>query len=439
MIVLEISTNEGDSTAKILVIGVGGAGNNAVNRMIEENIMGVEFICVNTDKQHLKSCKAPTCIQIGEKLTKGLGAGAQPEIGAKAAEENLEELSDIIKGADMVFVTCGMGGGTGTGAAPVVAKVAKDMGILTVGIVTKPFKFEAKQRMANALSGIEKLKENVDTLIVIPNDKLLEIVDRRTTMPEALKKADEVLQQGVQGITDLINVPGIINLDFADVQTVMKDKGIAHIGIGVGVGDDKCLDAVKQAITSPLLETTIEGASHVIINISGDISLIEANEAATFVQELAGENANIIFGAMYDDTNPDTVSITVIATGIEQIAKPEAAKPVFAAAARQNAGTTAAKPQTNNLFGGSNANTSFNKPIYSKFNPGSSSTPVKQTATQPAQATQTAAPVKPQPTVTQTQSQQPVKPVAPVKQQTSSVSDPVEIKIPVFLQRNRNK
>lgn len=439
MIVLEISTNEGDSTAKILVIGVGGAGNNAVNRMIEENIMGVEFICVNTDKQHLKSCKAPTCIQIGEKLTKGLGAGAQPEIGAKAAEENLEELSDIIKGADMVFVTCGMGGGTGTGAAPVVAKVAKDMGILTVGIVTKPFKFEAKQRMANALSGIEKLKENVDTLIVIPNDKLLEIVDRRTTMPEALKKADEVLQQGVQGITDLINVPGIINLDFADVQTVMKDKGIAHIGIGVGVGDDKCLDAVKQAITSPLLETTIEGASHVIINISGDISLIEANEAATFVQELAGENANIIFGAMYDDTNPDTVSITVIATGIEQIAKPEAVKPAFAAAARQNAGTTAAKPQTNNLFGGSNANTSFNKPIYSKFNPGSNSTPVKQTATQPAQATQTAAPVKPQPTVTQTQSQQPVKPAAPVKQQTSSVSDPVEIKIPVFLQRNRNK
>lgn len=439
MIVLEISTNEGDSTAKILVIGVGGAGNNAVNRMIEENIMGVEFICVNTDKQHLKSCKAPTCIQIGEKLTKGLGAGAQPEIGAKAAEENLEELSDIIKGADMVFVTCGMGGGTGTGAAPVVAKVAKDMGILTVGIVTKPFKFEAKQRMANALSGIEKLKENVDTLIVIPNDKLLEIVDRRTTMPEALKKADEVLQQGVQGITDLINVPGIINLDFADVQTVMKDKGIAHIGIGVGVGDDKCLDAVKQAITSPLLETTIEGASHVIINISGDISLIEANEAATFVQELAGENANIIFGAMYDDTNPDTVSITVIATGIEQIAKPEAVKPVFAAAARQNAGTTAAKPQTNNLFGGSTANTSFNKPTYSKFNPGSNSMPVKQTATQPAQATQPAAPVKPQPTVTQTQSQQPVKPAAPVKQQTSSVSDPVEIKIPVFLQRNRNK
>ena len=314
---LEIRTNEADSSAKILVIGVGGAGNNAVNRMIEENIIGVEFICVNTDKQHLKNCKAPQCVQIGEKLTKGLGAGAQPEIGAQAAEESREELTEIIKGSDMVFVTCGMGGGTGTGAAPVVAQIAKEMGILTVGIVTKPFKFEAKARMNNALSGIEKLKEHVDTLIVIPNDKLLEIVDRRTTMPDALRKADEVLQQGVQGITDLINVPGLINLDFADVQTVMKDKGVAHIGIGVGKGDDKCVNAVNQAITSPLLETTIKGASHVIINISGDISLIEANEAATMVQELSGDAANIIFGAMYDDTSPDEATITVIATGLD--------------------------------------------------------------------------------------------------------------------------
>lgn len=313
---LEIKTNEAESTAKILVIGVGGAGNNAVNRMIEEGILGVEFICVNTDKQHLKNCKAATCIQIGEKLTKGLGAGAQPEIGEKAAEENREELTELIKGADMVFVTCGMGGGTGTGAAPVVASIAKEMGILTVGIVTKPFKFEAKARMNNAIQGIEKLKANVDTLIVIPNDKLLQIVDRRTTMPDALRKADEVLQQGVQGITDLINVPGLINLDFADVQTVMKDKGVAHIGIGVGRGDDKCVEAVQQAITSPLLETTIQGATHVIINISGDISLIEANEAATYVQELAGDSANIIFGAMYDDTAVDSAKITVIATGL---------------------------------------------------------------------------------------------------------------------------
>lgn len=314
---LEIRTNESESAAKILVVGVGGAGNNAVNRMIEESIAGVEFVCVNTDKQHLKTCKAPTCIQIGEKLTKGLGAGAQPEVGEKAAEESRDELAEVIKGCDMVFVTCGMGGGTGTGAAPVVAQISKELGILTVGIVTKPFKFEAKTRMNNAISGIERLKQNVDTLIVIPNDKLLEIVDRRTTMPDALRKADEVLQQGVQGITDLINVPGLINLDFADVQTVMKDKGIAHIGIGVGHGDEKCVDAVKAAISSPLLETTIEGASHVIINVSGDVSLFEANEAATFVQELAGETANIIFGAMYDETTPDQAIITVIATGLE--------------------------------------------------------------------------------------------------------------------------
>ena len=311
---LEIKINEADNAARILVIGVGGAGNNAVNRMIDESIAGVEFIGINTDKQALQFCKAPTAMQIGEKLTKGLGAGAKPEIGA---EESSEELAQAMKGADMVFVTCGMGGGTGTGAAPVVAKIAKDMGILTVGVVTKPFRFEAKTRMSNAIAGIERLKESVDTLIVIPNDRLLEIVDRRTTMPDALKKADEVLQQAVQGITDLINVPGLINLDFADVQTVMTDKGIAHIGIGKAKGDEKALDAVKQAVSSPLLETTIEGASHVIINISGDISLIEANEAASYVQEMAGDEANIIFGAMYDETAQDEASITVIATGLD--------------------------------------------------------------------------------------------------------------------------
>ncbi|MDD6798401.1 MAG: cell division protein FtsZ [Clostridia bacterium] len=315
---LEITTNELNSTARIIVVGVGGAGNNAVNRMIDESITGVEFIGINTDKQALQLCKAPTVIQIGEKLTKGLGAGAQPEIGEKAAEENIDELRQALSGADMVFVTCGMGGGTGTGAAPVVAGISKEMGILTVGVVTKPFKFEAKTRMTNALSGIEKLKTNVDTLIVIPNDKLLEIVDRKTTMPDALKKADEVLQQAVQGITDLITVPGLINLDFADVKTVMVNKGVAHIGIGTASGDDKAIEAVKQAVTSPLLETTIEGASHVIINISGDISLIEANEAAEYVQDLTGESANIIFGAMYDETAEDSCSITVIATGIEE-------------------------------------------------------------------------------------------------------------------------
>lgn len=321
---LEIRTTEADASAKIIVIGVGGAGNNAVNRMIDENIGGVEFIGINTDKQALQLCKAPQLIQIGEKLTKGLGAGAQPEIGEKAAEESSEELSAAIKGADMVFVTCGMGGGTGTGAAPVVAKLAKEQGILTVGVVTKPFKFEAKQRMINAVSGIDKLKENVDTLIVIPNDKLLEIVDRRTTMPDALKKADEVLQQGVQGITDLINLPALINLDFADVQTVMKDKGMAHIGIGSAKGDEKAIEAVKLAVASPLLETTINGASHVIINISGDISLLDANDAVSYVQDLTGADANIIFGAKYDETMTDEATITVIATGLEN-GKPSAA------------------------------------------------------------------------------------------------------------------
>ena len=313
---LEIMTNEAESSAKIIVIGVGGAGNNAVNRMVEEAIGGVEFVGVNTDKQALTLCKAPTVLQIGEKITKGLGAGAQPEVGQKAAEESLEEVKKIIEGADMVFVTCGMGGGTGTGAAPVIAGAAKEMGILTVGGVTKPFRFEAKTRMNNALAGIENLKKAVDTLIVIPNDKLLEIVDRRTTMPEALRKADEVLQQAVQGITDLINLPALINLDFADVQTVMTDKGIAHICIGEARGDDKAMEAVQQAVSSPLLETTIKGATHVIINISGDISLMDANDAASYVQELTGEDANIIFGAMYDDSVADYARITVIATGL---------------------------------------------------------------------------------------------------------------------------
>lgn len=315
---LEIKTNDAESAAKIIVVGVGGAGNNAVNRMIDESINGVDFIGVNTDKQALSLCKASKLLQIGEKLTKGLGAGAKPEIGEKAAEESYDELMNALQNYNMVFVTCGMGGGTGTGAAPVVAKIAKDLGILTVGVVTKPFRFEAKARMTNALAGIEKLKGNVDTLIVIPNDKLLEIVDRRTTMPEALKKADEVLQQAVQGITDLINVPAVINLDFADVQTVMRGKGVAHIGIGYGKGDDKASEAIKMAVESPLLETTIKGATDVIINVSGDISMYDADDAANYVQQIAGEDINIIFGAMYDDSQPDYCKITVIATGLDE-------------------------------------------------------------------------------------------------------------------------
>ncbi len=376
---LEIKINEADNAARILVIGVGGAGNNAVNRMIDENIAGVEFLGINTDKQALQFCKAPTAMQIGEKLTKGLGAGAKPEIGEKAAEENADELAQAMKGADMVFVTCGMGGGTGTGAAPVVAKIAKDMGILTVGVVTKPFRFEARTRMTNANAGIERLKESVDTLIVIPNDRLLEIVDRRTTMPDALKKADEVLQQAVQGITDLINVPGLINLDFADVQTVMTDKGIAHIGIGRAKGDEKALEAVKQAVSSPLLETTIEGASHVIINISGDISLIEANEAASYVQEMAGDDANIIFGAMYDENAQDEASITVIATGLDMqvetpvskvmtnFSNPNYKQPKTAAqpqAGSQEAAATAANPGYNQGYNPNYGNPGYQNPSY---------------------------------------------------------------------------
>ncbi len=315
---LEIRTDENETACKIIVVGVGGAGNNAVNRMVEEGISGVEFIGMNTDMQALQRCKAPKLLQIGAKLTRGLGAGANPEVGKKAAEESAEEISAALKGADMVFVTCGMGGGTGTGAAPVVSKLAKDQGILTVGVVTKPFSFEAKARMTKAKGGIDAITPNVDTLIVIPNDKLLEIMDRRTTLPDALRKADEVLQQAVQGITDLINVPSIINLDFADVQTVMRDKGLAHVGIGYGKGDDKATQAVKMAVESPLLETSIKGATDVILNISGDISLFDANDAASFIREQTGDDINVIFGSKYDDGEADACRVTVIATGITE-------------------------------------------------------------------------------------------------------------------------
>ena len=314
---LEIKSNDEKNPARILVIGVGGAGNNAVNRMIDENVEGVELIAINTDKQILSQSRATTKIQIGEKLTKGLGAGAKPEIGASAVEENREEITDIMKDANMVFVTCGMGGGTGTGAAPVVAEIARNLGILTVGVVTRPFSFEGKPRMNNAINGIAKLKENVDTLIVIPNDKLLQICDKRTTIPEALKKADEVLQQGVQGVTDLINKPGLINLDFADIQTVMRDKGVAHIGIGTASGDNKAVDAIKSAMDSPLLETTVTGATDIIVNFSGNIGIVEAYDAITYLTEVAGDNANIIFGTVDNDNMGEDVCITIIATGIE--------------------------------------------------------------------------------------------------------------------------
>ena len=315
---LEIKTNESEAAARIIVVGVGGGGNNAVNRMIDEQIAGVEFIAVNTDKQALQLCKAPTLMQIGEKLTKGLGAGAQPEMGEKAAEESAEEIQAALKGADMVFVTCGMGGGTGTGAAPVIARIAKEQGALTVGVVTKPFRFESKTRMQNAINGIDKLKENVDTIIVIPNDKLLEVVDRRTTMPEALKKADEVLQQGIQGITDLINVPSLINLDFADVKSIMADAGCAHMGVGEATGRDKAEEAARMAITSPLIETSMENARGIIISITGsdDISLEEVELASTIISDMAHPDATIIWGAQLDESLEDTIRVTVVATGL---------------------------------------------------------------------------------------------------------------------------
>ncbi|MGI6113466.1 MAG: cell division protein FtsZ [Mahellales bacterium] len=314
--------------AQIKVVGVGGGGNNAVNRMIQIGLKGVEFISINTDKQALYLSQANQKIQIGDKLTKGLGAGANPEIGQKAAEESREEILQAIKGADMVFVTAGMGGGTGTGAAPIVADIAKELNILTVGVVTKPFLFEGKQRMINAEKGINDLKEKVDTLVTIPNDRLLQVVEKRTSMLEAFKVADDVLRQGVQGISDLIAVPGLVNLDFADVRTIMQEKGLAHMGIGKGSGDNRAVEAAKQAIHSPLLETSIEGAKGVLLNITGgpNLGLFEVNEAAELVSQAADPNANIIFGAVIDDTIKDEIHITVIATGFEGKSKERVTK-----------------------------------------------------------------------------------------------------------------
>ncbi len=309
-----------DGTATIKVIGVGGAGNNAVNRMIEADIKGVDFIAVNTDRQALQVSKAKTKIQIGEKITRGLGAGANPDVGAQAAEESKSEVAEVLRGADMVFVTAGMGGGTGTGAAPIVAQAAKEMGILTIGVVTKPFTFEGKKRLSQAERGIESLKGKVDTLVVIPNDKLLQIVDRKTSIIEAFKMADDVLRQGVQGISDLIAIPGLVNLDFADVKTIMLNQGMAHMGVGRASGENRAEDAAKEAIQSPLLETSIEGAKGVIINITGgdNLGLHEVNTAAELVQRSVDPEANIIFGTVTDESMGDEIQITVIATGFEK-------------------------------------------------------------------------------------------------------------------------
>jgi len=306
--------------AQIKVIGVGGGGNNAVNRMITAGLRGVEFIAVNTDKQALFLSKANTKIQIGDKLTKGLGAGMNPEIGEKAANESKDEISQAIKGADMVFVTAGMGGGTGTGAAPIVAQIAKEMGILTVGVVTKPFMFEGRKRMQYAERGIENLKASVDTLVAIPNDRLLQVAEKKTSIVEAFRMADDVLKQGVQGISDIIAVPGLINLDFADVKTVMQNTGLAHMGIGRASGDGRAEEAAKMAIQSPLLETSIDGAKGVLLNITGgsDLGLFEIDTAAGLIQKSVDPDANIIIGAIIDENLKDEIHITVIATGFDK-------------------------------------------------------------------------------------------------------------------------
>lgn len=309
-----------DQLAKIKVVGVGGGGNNAVNRMIESGVAGVDFIVANTDLQVLNSSKAPVKIQIGVELTSGLGAGGKPEVGKESALESRNEIEAALEGADMVFITCGMGGGTGTGAAPVVADIAQGLGALTVGIVTKPFSFEGKKRMEQALAGIEELKKHVDTLIVIPNDKLREIIDKSTPLLDSFKEVDNVLRRGVQSISDLIAVSGLINLDFADVKAVMEKRGDALIGIGMGVGENRATEAAREAVTSPLLEKGIEGATDAIINVTGgeNLTLFEVEEAAEVIREAANTDINTIFGAVINENLGDEIIVTVIATGFEK-------------------------------------------------------------------------------------------------------------------------
>lgn len=350
---LQFETSVEDN-AQIKVIGVGGGGGNAVSRMIEAGLKGVSYIVVNTDKQALNTSVAETKVQIGEKLTRGLGAGANPETGMKAAEENIEEIVKYFDGVDMVFITAGMGGGTGTGAAPVIAKAAKEMGILTVGVVTKPFTFEGSKRRKHAELGIEYLKQYVDSLVVVPNDRLLQISEKNTTMKEAFGMADDVLRQGIQGITDLITESGVINLDFADVKTVMSDRGIAHMGVGTGRGENRVIDAVKEAIGSPLLETSIDGAKAILLNIMGgyDLGMLEANEAADLIEKAAARDANIIFGASIKEELEDEIRITVIATGFddgeaEAEAQAQAEAEAQARAAAESAAAESAAAQQN--------------------------------------------------------------------------------------------
>jgi cell division protein FtsZ len=354
----------GEQFAQIKVVGVGGGGTNAVNRMIAEGLQGVDFVAVNTDAQALMLSEAPKRVRIGDKLTRGLGAGGNPEMGAKAAEESADDLYAVLKGADMVFVTCGMGGGTGTGASPVVARVAKDVGALTIGVVTRPFGFEGHKRSSSAEQGINALKEHVDTLIVIPNDRLLEIVDKRASLQQAFRTADDVLRQGIQGISELITVPGLINLDFADVRTIMAEGGAALMAVGTATGEDRAVQAAQQAITSKLLDVTIDGARGILFNVTGgpSMTLFEVNQAAALIKETAHPDVNLIFGAVIDDKMGDNIRVTVIATGFDHAGptpvrrrvQTPAQQPVSVGVAASRSGSAATpaaeEGQSGNLF-----------------------------------------------------------------------------------------
>ena len=447
------------SFASIKVVGCGGGGTNAVNRMVEAGLKGVQFIAVNTDRQALALSHADLKIQIGEKLTKGLGAGAVPDIGRKAAEESREEIAQALKGADLVFVTAGMGGGTGTGAAPVVAEIARENNCLTIAVVTKPFAFEGKQRMKNAEIGINELKQNVDTLVVIPNDRLLQVVSKGTTMVEAFRIADDVLRQGIQGISDLIALPAMINLDFADVKTIMESGGMAHMGIGVGKGETRLIDAAKNAIASPLLETKIDGARAVLINITGgkDMSIMDINEAANLVMESADSEANIIFGAGIDETLEDEVRITVIATGFEKNPFPTKEKKKGRTATPYGTAVPTYNPYENRPRAEVNGEQGFDAPAPVSYEGDSAyfSAGARPVTGAPAPAYQAPAGFQPQPFTPQPFNPQPFQPQQPVQQmpqqqpqqqmpayqapQQPAANTRDDLGVPAFLRRGEKK
>lgn len=438
--------------AKICVIGVGGAGNNAVNRMIEAGITSAEYIAVNTDAQILACNKAKTKIQIGGQRTKGLGAGAEPEIGREAAEESKEELARSIEGTDLLFITAGMGGGTGTGAAPVIAKIAKDKKILTVAVVTKPFEFEGKRRMDNAVKGIENLRKYVDTIVIIPNEKIREVVPKNATMTDALRVADEVLKQGIRGIADLIVTPALINLDFADVRTVLKDRGDAHMGVGVAKGENRIIDAVRLAVNSPLLETTIEGATGVILNIVGgpDLTLDEVTKAAGLIHGVVDYSANIIFGACVDENVQDEVEVTVIATGFRAAEQSDIVRTAFMAQPQREEEQSAAAPAAEASAAGPYAQPE--QPVYQAQNPYGQAQTYQSPLQQPAQTAQPVPPQQPQqpynaygayaaqqPYYAPQGAPTPVQPVQQPAPEPEPEEDPREKRLPPFVRRMLGK